>query len=159
MEMFKTFKIVVGVLLLLSSITIFALIFLEPEALAVALNFSIDITAENIGEAIVGVISGILAGLMFLIVMFIVGIFNFIFYVVIGSLTLALKRSKTMLIIAVIISSLALFLEGRALIILTLGGFTSIIFTLRTISDIIIIAFSIYLFLQIHKSIEETPRV
>ena len=159
MEMFKTFKIVIGVLLLLSSFTIFALLFLEPEGLAIFLNFSIDISADNLGEAIAGVIGGLMAGLMFLIGMFIVGIFNFIFYIVIGSLTLALKRSKTMLIIAVILSSLALFLEIRALTLLISGGFTSIIFTLRTISDIIIIVFSIYLFIQINKSTEETPRV
>ena len=159
METFKTFKIVIGVLLLLSSFTIFALLFLEPEGLAIFLNFSIDISADNLGEAIAGVIGGLMAGLMFLIGMFIVGIFNFIFYIVIGSLTLALKRSKTMLIIAVIISSLSLFLEIRALTLLISGGFTSIIFTLRTISDIIIIVFSIYLFIQINKSTEETPRV
>ena len=159
MEMFKTFKIVIGVLLLLSSFTIFALLFLEPEGLAIFLNFSIDISADNLGEAIAGVIGGLMAGLMFLIGMFIVGIFNFIFYIVIGSLTIALKRSKTMLIIAVIISSLSLFLEIRALTLLISGGFTSIIFTLRTISDIIIIVFSIYLFIQINKSTEETPRV
>ena len=159
MEMFKTFKIVIRVLLLLSSFTIFALLFLEPEGLAIFLNFSIDISADNLGEAIAGVIGGLMAGLMFFIGMFIVGIFNFIFYIVIGSLTLALKRSKTMLIIAVIISSLSLFLEIRALTLLISGGFTSIIFTLRTISDIIIIVFSIYLFIQIKKSTEETPRV
>ena len=159
MEMFKTFKIVIGVLLLLSSFTIFALLFLEPEGLAIFFNFSIDISADNLGEAIADVIGGLMAGLMFFIGMFIVGIFNFIFYIVIGSLTLALKRSKTMLIIAVILSSLALFLEIRALTLLISGGFTSIIFTLRTISDIIIIVFSIYLFIQINKSTEETPRV
>jgi len=159
MEMFKTFKIVIGVLLLLSSFTILALLFLEPEGLAIFLNFSFDISADNLGEAIAGVIGGIMAGLMFFIGMIIVGIFNFIFYIVIGSLTLALKRSKTMLIIAVIISSLALFLEIRAITLLISGGFTSIIFTLRTISDIIIIVFSVYLFIQIIKSTEETPRV
>ncbi|MHA1507632.1 MAG: hypothetical protein ACTSO6_02890 [Promethearchaeota archaeon] len=159
MEMFKTFKIVIGVLLLLSSFTIFALLFLEPEGLAIFLNFSPDISAGNLGEAIAGVIGGIMAGLMFFIAMFILGIFNFIFYIVIGSLTLALKRSKTMLIIAVIISSFALFLEIRALTLLISGGFISIIFTLRMISDIIIIVFSIYLFIQIIKSTEEPPRV
>jgi len=159
MELIRPFRIVIGVLLLISSITIIALIFLEPEALTVFFNFSLDITAENIGEAIAGVIAGILAGFAFLIGMFIIGIFNFMFYTVIGSLTLALKRSKTMLIIVVIVSSLALFLEIRALIFLTLGGFTSIIFTLRTISDIIIIAFSIYMLVQIFKTTEKPPRV
>jgi len=159
METFKTFKIVIGVLLLLSSFTIFALLFLEPEGLAIFLNFSIDISADNLGEAIAGVIGGLMAGLLFFIAMFILGIFNFIFYILIGSLTLAIKRSKTMLIIAVIISSFSLFLEIRALTLLISGGFISIIFTLRTISDIIIIVFSIYLFIQINKSIEETPRV
>jgi len=158
MELIKPFRIVIGVLLLLSSLTIFALVFLEPEALAVALNFSIDITAENIGEAIAGAIGGLLAGFAFLIGMFIVGVFNFMLYTAIGSLTLALKRSKAMLIIAVIITSLALFLEIRAVMILTLGGFTSTIFMLRTISDIIIIAFSITSFILILKTKEETLR-
>ena len=158
MELFKPFKIAIGVLLILSSVTIFALLFLEPDALALLFSFSIDITAENLGEAIAGAVAAMAAGLVFVIAMFIIGIFNFIFYIVIGSLTLALKRSKTMLIIAVIISSFALFIEIRATIFASIGGFTSFILILRLISDIIVIGFSIYLLLQLFKTKEITPR-
>jgi len=157
--MIKTFRIVIGVLLLLSTTTIFALLFMEIEALAVLLNFSVDITAENLSEAIVGAIGGLLAGFMFFIAMFIVAIFNAILYTTIGVLTITLKRTKTMLIIAAILSSVTLFLEIRALIFLTLGGYTSIVLPLRLISDIIIIAFSITSFILILKFTEETPRV
>ena len=157
--MIKTFRIVIGVLLLISTVTIFALIFMEPESLAVLFNFSIDITAENIGEAIVGVIGGLLAGFMFLIAMFFVAIINAALYTTIGVLTITLKRTKTMPIIVTILSSVVLFLEIRALVFITLGGFTSIILPLRLISDIIIIALSVASFILILKAKEETPRV
>ena len=158
MDLSKTFRIVTGVLLLLSSMTIFALLFLEPESLAVILNFSIDISASNLGEAIAGAIAGIFAGFAFLIGMFIVGAFIFIFYLIIGTLRLALKRSKTISIFVIILTSFALFLEVRALILLTLGGFPSIILTLSVIGDSIIIAFSVYLLIQIFRSPEIDPR-
>ena len=159
MSVIKAFRIVIGVLLLVSTITIFALIFLEPETLAVFFDFSIDYTAENLGEAILGAIGGLLAGFFFLIAMFIVAIFNAAVYTTVGVLTITLKRTKTMPIIATILSSLALFLEIRALILLTIAGLTSIILPLRLISDIIIIAFSISSFILILKVKEETPRV
>ncbi len=154
MDLSKTFRIVVGVLLLLSSLTILALLFLEPDSLAIILNFSIDITASNLGEAIAGAVAGILAGFAFLIGMFIVGTFNVIFYLIIGSIRLALKRSKTMSIFVIIVTSFALFLETRALILLTIAGFTSILLTLFVIGDIVIIAFSIYLLIQIFRTPE-----
>jgi len=161
MKLIKTFRIVIGVLLLISTVTIFALIFLEPEALYIFFDFSFDYTAENLGEAILVAIAGAIAEFMFIIAMFIVAIFNAIVYTTVGVLTITLKRTKTMPIIATVLSSLALFLEIRVLIILTLGGFTSIIFTVRIISDIIIIAFSITSFILIlkFKVKEETPRV
>ena len=65
MNLIKTFRIIIGVLLLLSTVTIFALLFLEIESLAVMFNFGIDISAGNIGEAIVGAIAGLMAGLIF----------------------------------------------------------------------------------------------
>jgi len=159
MNMIKTFRIVIGVLLLISTITIFALIFLEPEALAVLFNFSIDITAENLGQIIAGMAVGLVAAFMFLLIMFFVAIINAALYTTIGVLTITLKRTKTMPIIVAILSSFVLFLEIRALVFLTLGGYTSIILPLRLISDIIIIALSIASFILILKIKEETPRV
>ena len=159
MELYKPFKIVIGVLLLLSSITIFVLLFLEPDSLALLFNFSIDITAENLGEAIAGALVAIGAGIAFLFFMIIVGIFNLILYIVIGSLTLALKRSKTILIIAVILTSYALFLEIRVIIIATLGGLPSTILIIRLISDITIISLSGYLLFQLFKRKEIAPQI
>jgi len=159
MNLIKTFRIVIGVLLLISTITIFALIFLEPEALVVFFDFSFEYTAENIGEAIAGVIAGIIAGFIYLIVMFIVAIFNAAIYTTLGVLTITLKRNKAMPIIVAVLSSLVLILEIRVLILLSIGGFTSIIFSLRIISDIIIIALSITSFILILKIKEEPPRV
>jgi hypothetical protein len=159
MDLYKPFKIVIGVFLLLSSITIFALLFLEPDILALLFNFSINVTAENLSEVIAGMVTATVAALFFGILMFILGIFYFIFYVVIGSLVLALKRSKTILIIAAIISSFALFLEARTTILAAIAGFTSIILIICLISDCIIIGFSIYLLVQLFKSKEITSRV
>ncbi len=159
MKLIKAFRIVIGVLLLISTLTIFALIFLEPDALALFFDFSFDYNAENIGEAIAGAIAGMMAGLMFMLAMGIVAIFNAIVYTTVGVLTITLKRNKVMPIIVAVLSSLVLFLEIRVLIILTLGGLTSIIFTLRIISDIIIIALSITSFILILKFKEEPPRV
>ncbi len=159
MNMIKTFRIVIGVLLLISTVTIFALIFMEPESLAVLFNFSFDINAENIGDVIVGIIGGLLAGLMFMIAMFFVAIINAALYTTVGVLTITLKRNKVMPIIVAVLSSLVLILEIRVLILLSIGGFTSIIFTLRIISDIIIIALSITSFILILKIKEEPPRV
>ena len=151
MELVKSFRLVIGILLILSGVTIIALIFLEPEALAVFFNFGLDITASNIGELIVGAVAGLLAGLVFLLAMFIIGIFYLIFYVVLGSLTLGLKWSRTIVIIAIVFTAIALFLEIRALVFLSLGGFTSIIMIIRTISDVIIMSFSGYILSQ-HKN-------
>jgi hypothetical protein len=159
MELYKPFKIVIGVLLLLSSIRIFVLLFLEPDSLALLFNFSIDITAENLGEAIAGALVAIGAGIAFLFFMIIVGIFNLIIYVVIGSLTLGLKKSKTILIIAVILTSYALFLEIRVIIIATLGGLPSTILIIRLISDITIISLSGYLLFQLFKRKEIAPQI
>ena len=159
MKLIKTFRIVIGVLLLISTVTIFALIFLEIESLVVFFDFSFDYTAENLGEAIAIAIAGMMAGFMFMLAMFIVAIFNAIVYTTVGVLTITLKRNKVMPIIIVVLSSFILFLEIRVLIILSLAGLTSIIFPLRVISDIIIIALSITSFVLILKAKEETPRV
>ena len=159
MDLYKPFKIVIGVLILLSSITIFALLFLEPDALVLLFNFTINITAENLSEVIAGMVAATVVALMFFVIMLILGIFYFIIYTVIGSLVLALKRNKTMLIIAAIISSFSLFLEVRTTILASIAGFTSIILVIRLISDCIIIGFSIYLLVQLFKNKEITSRV
>jgi hypothetical protein len=157
MNLIKTFRIIIGVLLLVSTTTIFFLLFLEIESLAVIFNFSIDTSAENLGEAILVMVGGLLAGLMFFIAMIFVGIINAIIYTVTGVLTITLKRKKTTLIIAAILSGFVLFLEVRALIILTLGGFTSIVLPVRIISDSVIIGLSIVSFILILKE-DKTPR-
>ena len=154
----NTFRIIIGVLLLLSAATIFALLFLETESIAVLFNFGIDMSVENIGDVIAGIAVGIAAGLVFFFAMIFVGIINAIIYVVLGALTLALKRKKTTLIIVSIITALALFIGVRALIILTLGGYTSIILPLRITSDVIIIVLSIISVVLIAKS-NILPRV
>ena len=108
MNLIKTFRIIIGVLLLLSTLTIFALLFLEIDSLAVLFNFGIDVSAGNIGEAIAGAVAGLVAGLIFFFAMVFVAIFNVIIYAVLGALTLALKRKKAMPIIVSIFTALAL---------------------------------------------------
>ena len=70
-------------------------------------------------------------------------------YGLIGVLTLAFKKSKTMIFIAALVSLIALFLEIFILVSRTLGEFTIIILTLHLIMDIIILAFSYYLLVEI----------
>ena len=158
MNVDRTFRIVVGILLLVSTVTIFALLFLEIDSLAVLFNFGIDVSAGNIGEAIAGAVAGLVAGLIFFFAMIFMGIFNVIIYAVFGALTLALKRTKAMPMIVSIFSGLALFIGIRAFIVLTLGGYTSIILPLRITSDIIVIAMSITSIVLVFRE-QKLPRV
>jgi len=151
MNIIKTFRIVIGVLLLISTTTIFFLLFLEIDSLAVLFDFSIDTSADNLGDALLGLIGGIVAGFMFFIGMIFVGIFNALLYTTFGVLTLALKRTIAMPIIVSILSAFALFLEARALMILTIGGLTSRVLPVRIVSDIIIIGLSIVSLILIFK--------
>ncbi|MFX0076023.1 MAG: hypothetical protein ACFE96_11310, partial [Candidatus Hermodarchaeota archaeon] len=55
----NTFRITVGVLLLINTATIFLLMLLEIESLVVLFNFDIDISASNLGEAIANMSMGL----------------------------------------------------------------------------------------------------
>jgi hypothetical protein len=158
MNLIKTFRIIVGVLLLVNTITIFALLFLEPNPLAVVFNFSFDMEAENLGEAIVGIVGGIVAGLMFFIAMIIVGIFNVAIYITFGVLTITLKRNKAIPIIVAVFTGFALYLGARALYLVSLAEIPTIILPLRVISDIVVIGLSIANFFLILRA-EKVPRV
>ena len=138
-----TFRIIVGVLLLISTATIFALLFLETDSLVILFDFSFDYQAENIGEAIAAAVAGMMAGLMFFFGMILVGIINIAIYITFGVLTLTLKRAKAMPIIVAIFTGFALFIGARAFMILTLGGYSSIILPLRIVIDVVIIAMSV----------------
>lgn len=158
MNVIKTFRIIVGVLLLINTVTIFALMFLETDSLAIMFNFSFDYTAENLGEAIAGAVAGMMAGLMFLIAMIFVGIINVAIYITFGVLTISLKRNKAIPIIIAIFTGFALYIGIRAFLILTLGGYPTIILPLRVVSDIIVIGLSIVNFFLIIRA-EKIPRV
>ena len=71
MNVIKTFRIIVGVLLLINTVTIFALLFLEIESLVILFDFSFEYQAENLGEAIAGAVAGMMAALFFVIAMII----------------------------------------------------------------------------------------
>ncbi len=158
MNVIKTFRIIVGVLLLINTITIFALLFLEDASLVIMFDFSFEYSAENLGEAIAGAIAGMMAGLMFFIGMIFLGIINAAIYITFGVLTLSLKRAKVMPIIVTIFTGLALYIGIRAFMILTLGGYPSLILPLRVVSDIIVIGLSITNFFLIIRA-EKIPRV
>ena len=100
---------------------------------------------------LLGLVGGIVAGFMFFFGMIFVGILNAILYTTFGVLTLSLKRTIAMPIIVSILSAFALFLEARALMILTIGGLTSRVLPIRVVSDIIIIALSIVSIILIFK--------
>jgi hypothetical protein len=125
-------------------------------ALAVLFNFGIDITTSNLGEIIAGLLVGFLKAVFFLMIMFLIGILYLIGYVTLGVLTLVLKRSRAMNIILIIVTVFFLVLEIRALIILILGGYGSIILTLRLIGDPIVLIISIYSLFRIVQSTRST---
>lgn len=158
MNLIKTFRIIVGVLLLINTVTIFAMLFLEIEPLALVFNFSIDLEASNLGEAIANMAIGIVAGLVFFFMMIFVGIINVAIYLTFGVLTISLKRAKAMPIIVAIFTGAALFLGARAFMLATIGGFPSVILPLRIVSDIIVIGLSITNFFLIIRA-EKVPRV
>jgi hypothetical protein len=149
---FENLRIISGIIILVSSLTLLLLLFLNPVALAVLFNFGIDITASNLGEIIAGLLAGLLMTLFFLISMFIIGIFYLIGYLILGILTLVLKRSKAMNIILIIITAFFLVIEIRALSILIFGGYNSIILILRLIGDPIVLIISIYSLFRIVQS-------
>jgi hypothetical protein len=153
---FENLRIISGIILLASSSTLLLLLFFNPEALAVLFSFGIDITASNLGELIAGLVVGLIVGLLFLIFMSVIGIIYLIGYAVLGILTLVFKRSKVMNIILVIVTSFFLVLEIRALLILVLGGYSSIILTLRLIGDPIVLIISIYSLFKIVQLTKST---
>jgi len=158
MNVIKTFRIIVGVLLLINTVTIFALLFLEIESLVILFDFSFEYQAENLGEAIAGAVAGMMAALFFVIAMIIVGIINAIIYATFGVLTLTLKRNKAIPIIVAIFTGLALYIGIRAFLILTIGEYPTIILPLRVVSDFVVIGLSITNFFLIIKS-EKIPRL
>jgi hypothetical protein len=158
MNLIKTFRIIVGILLLINTVTIFALLFLEIESLVVFFEFGVDIDAQNIGEAIAEAVANMFAGFFFLIGMFIIGILNAIIYTTFGVLTLTLKRAKVMPIIVVIFTGISLYLGIRAFMILVLGDYPTLILPLRIISDFVVVGLSITNFILIIRA-QKIPRL
>ena len=152
MELIKTFRNIVGVLLLIDTVTVFALLFLEIESLAIFFEFGVDIDAQNIADAIAEAIANMFAGFFFVIGMLIIGVFNAIIYTTFGVLTLTLKRAKAMPIIVVIFTGFSLYLGIRAFIILILGDYPTLILPLRIVSDFVVVGLSITNFILIIKA-------
>ena len=149
-------KILSGVLILLVSSFLLLILFFEPDSLAVFFNFSLDISAENLGEAIGLAVAGLIAGLFFALFVFIFGIIYLAFFVTIGSLNLALRRSKVLSIITIIIIGITIFLDIRSLVILIIANIQSIILPIFVSLNIVIFLITLYsiifLFRQSHSN-------
>lgn len=137
-------KILSGVLILLVSSFLLLILFFEPDSLAVFFNFSLDISAENLGEAIGLAVAGLIAGLFFALFVFIFGIIYLAFFVTIGSLNLALRRSKVLSIITIIIIGITIFLDIRSLVILIIANIQSIILPIFVSLNIVIFLITLY---------------
>ena len=160
MSVVKSLKIVAGIIILLSSMTIIVMVFLEPTALAILFNFSIRITSSSIIEAIVDEIVASIAALVFLIGMLIIGVIYLALSVNFGILTLVLKRSKAVTIIVLLLAGFTLSLEIRAVIILSIDGrYGSIILPVRIVADSIVIAICIYSLIILFRKPSEIKQI
>ncbi|MFX0017831.1 MAG: hypothetical protein ACFFAK_15665 [Promethearchaeota archaeon] len=146
MGVVESLKIVAGIIILISSMTILVMVFMPSEinALAVLFNFGIDVTASNLAEAIVYGITAALAGLLFGLMMIVIGIIYLAASVTFGVLTLVLKRSKAITIIVLILASFTLILGIRAVVFLSIAGYSSLVLPLRIVADSIVITICIY---------------
>ncbi len=146
MGVVESLKIVAGIIILISSMTILVMVFIPSEinALAVLFNFGIDVTASNLAEAIVYSITTALAGLFFFLGMIFIGIIYLAASVTFGVLTLVLKRSKAITIIVLILASFTLILGIRAVVFLSIAGYSSLVLPLRIVADSIVITICIY---------------
>ena len=137
-------KIISGFLLLISSITVFIMLISEPETMAVFFRFNIDITVEDLGDVIAGFAAGIAAVIGALITSIIFGVIYFLVYFIIGLVTIFTKKGKGLIITVIILTCLSLFIEIRALVIISIGTYTSMILPARLAIDAIILGISIY---------------
>lgn len=146
MGVVESLKIVAGIIILLSSMTILVMVFMpsEIEALAIIFNFGIDASASNLAEAIALGVAAALAGLFFVLGMIILGIIYLAASVTFGVLTIVLKRSKAITIIVLILASFTLILGIRAVVFLSIAGYSSIVLPVRIVADSIVIAICIY---------------
>ncbi|MFW9946333.1 MAG: hypothetical protein ACFFDX_05835 [Candidatus Odinarchaeota archaeon] len=146
MGVVESLKIVAGIIILISSMTILVMVFMPSElnALAVLFNFGIDVTASNLAEAIVYSITAALAGLFFILGMLIIGVIYLAASVTFGVLTLVLKRSKAITIIVLILASFTLIIGIRAVVFLSIAGYSSLVLPLRIVADSIVITICIY---------------
>lgn len=146
MGVVESLKIVAGIIILLSSMTILLLVFMPSEvnALFVLFNFGIDVTASNLAEAIALGIVAAVAGLIFILAMIVIGVIYLALSVTFGILTLVLKRSKAITIIVLLLASFTLILGIRAVIILSIAGYSSIVLPVRIVADSIVITICIY---------------
>jgi len=152
MKTFRTLKVISGFLLIINSITIFVMLFLEPETMGVFFRFNIDIQAENLGEAIAGFALGIGAIVGMIIMTLVIGAGYLVIYLIIGIVTAVVKKGKGLIIVVIILTCLSLFLEGRALTILLIGEKSSIILPVRITMDAIILGISIYCLVVLSKN-------
>ncbi|MFX1316840.1 MAG: zinc ribbon domain-containing protein [Promethearchaeota archaeon] len=146
MNKVEILKIIAGVLILIFSVTILLMAFSDNglKVLAVLFNFSLDLNAENLGEAIANIAVGIAATFFFWIAMLFIGVVYLAICVTFGVLTLVLRESKAVTIIVLLFIALSLFIEIRALIFLAKADITSGILIAHLISDLIIAGISVY---------------
>ncbi len=137
-------KIVSGILLLIGSTFLLTLFFIEPDSIAALFNFSLDLSAENLGEAIAMAITGMLAQLFFGLAVMIFGGIYFIFFLIIGSLNIALRKSKGLTLFVIIIIGISLILEIRAFTLIIIANYQSIVLPIHIAMDIVIMIICVY---------------
>jgi len=146
MNKVEILKVIAGILILIFSVTILMMAFSNNglKALVVLFNFNLDYTASNLGEAIAAAAASIAAGFFFLVGMIFIGVVYLIVCVNFGILTLVLRESKAVTIIVLLFTALFLFVEIRAIVILTKAEITSGILIAHLFSDIVVAGICIY---------------
>jgi hypothetical protein len=146
MNKVEILKIIAGILILIFSATILMMLFSNNglKALIVLFNFNLDISASNLGEAIASAALTLAASLFFFAGMILIGIVYLIVCVNFGILTLVLRESKAVTIIVLIFTSVTLFMEIRAIIVLAKVELTSGILIAHLFADLVVAGICIY---------------
>ena len=151
MKLYRILKIISGILLTLSSVSFFVLMFSEPESIVILFRFGIDIGAENFVQAITEIVLEMVG--RFLLNLFL-AIIYFVLLLIIGLITIFVRKGKGLIIFVIILTCISLFFEIRALAILVIGEVPSMILPIKVASDAVILGISIYNLIVLSKDSE-----
>lgn len=149
MIIYKKLNIIVGLLLVLTSITRFLQILFDPIANTI-MYYVID---DFAGDRIFSLIGGVILGYAFyLFIAFLIGFIYTVLYFLFGFSILILRKSRTMIKSIIIISCVNLILEMRAVIILSKVNYICFLMMFHLIIDLSVLIISIIALFRMQKT-------